>query len=311
LHLGNQAKVTSRRQALDAGWSPKAIEWRLHSGRWRRLRRGSYAAFTGDASRKARLWAAVLRAGAGAVLSHETAAEVHGFASGISESIHISVPAERNPARLRPIRGVVIHRARGLTPGWQPPWELPRTTVEDTVLDLITAASTFDEAYGWISAAVGEDCSTVAALRQALAGRSRIRWRAWLTEALGDSADGVNSPLERRYARDVERAHGLPKATRQARRRVGSGAIYLDNLYEGYQLCVELDGAAAHPAKGRWRDAARDNANIAADNTRTIRFGWVAVTELRCQSAQLVANSLRNSGWQGVPRPCAGGCSVT
>jgi predicted transcriptional regulator of viral defense system len=116
LHLGNQAKVTSRRQALDAGWSPKAIEWRLHSGRWLRLRRGAYATFTGDTPRKARLWAAVLRAGPGAVLSHETAAEVHGFADEASRKIHISVPVARNPARLRPIHGVVIHRARNLTP---------------------------------------------------------------------------------------------------------------------------------------------------------------------------------------------------
>jgi len=309
--LGNQAKVTSRRQALDVGWSPKAIEWRLNSGRWVRLRRGAYATFTGDTSRKARLWAAVLRAGPGAALSHETAAEVHGFAGGTDQKIHISVPVNRNPARLRPIPGVVIHRSSKLAPQWQPPWELPRTTVEDTVLDLIAAARTFDEAYRWISAAVGEARTTTAALRKSLAARSRIRWRDWLTEALADSDDGINSPLERRYARNVERAHGLPKAVRQVRRRLGSGTMYLDNLYQDYLLCVELDGTAAHPAKGRWQDTARDNANIAADNTRTIRFGWVAVTEQRCQSAQLVADSLRNNGWQGMPRPCGTGCPVT
>ena len=64
------------------------------------------------------------------------------------------------------------------------------------------------------------------------------------------------------YVRDVERAHGLPLARRQARRRHGSGNRYLDNLYEEYGLCVELDGAAAHPAEGRWRDTHRDNTNL-------------------------------------------------
>jgi hypothetical protein len=49
----------------------------------------------------------------------------------------------------------------------------------------------------------------------------------------------------------VERAHGLPPARRQARRRHGSGNRYLDNLYEEYGLCVELDGNAAHPALRR------------------------------------------------------------
>ena len=52
-------------------------------------------------------------------------------------------------------------------------------------------------------------------------------------------------------------------AQRQARRRHGSGNRYLDNLYEPFRLGVELDGSAAHPAEGRWRDTHRDNANLA------------------------------------------------
>ena len=43
----------------------------------------------------------------------------------------------------------------------------------------------------------------------ALAGRDQ--------RALGDVAAGAHSPLEYRYVRDVERAHGLPAADRQAR----------------------------------------------------------------------------------------------
>lgn len=121
--------------------------------------------------------------------------------------IHVSVPAERRPGR-RKIRGVVIHRARCLVPQWQPPWQLPRTTVEDTVLDLVARARTFDDAYGWISAAVGRRLTSAELLSKALAGRSRIRWRAWITAALQDAADGVHSPLERNYVYGVERAHG-------------------------------------------------------------------------------------------------------
>ena len=118
------------------------------------------------------------------------------------------------------------------------------------MLDLIGAARTFDDAYGWISAAVGRRLSTPELLGKALAARSRMRWRGWVTAALGDAADGVHSPLERRYVHGVERAHGLPPARRQARRRHGSGHRYLDNLYEPFRLCVELDGNAAHPPRG-------------------------------------------------------------
>ena len=45
--LQYQAGVVSRQQALDAGFTEKAIEWRLRTGAWQRLHRGVYATFTG------------------------------------------------------------------------------------------------------------------------------------------------------------------------------------------------------------------------------------------------------------------------
>jgi hypothetical protein len=244
------------------------------------------------------------------VLSHETAAEVHGFADPARpvRQIHISVPAGQSIDRHGKLRGVSIHRRRILRPDPQPEWRLPRTTVVDTVLDLVETARTFDDAYGWICRALR--ITHVSNLHRALEKRKRIRWRAWLTEALADAEDGVDSPLELRYVRGVERSHGLPRAERQAKRRVGSGNTYVDNLYGAYRLCIEVDGAATHPDEGRWKDTKRDNANIAADSTRTMRFGWVAVTEERCESAALVAAALGQNGWTGRPRPCSPACRV-
>jgi len=307
--LNAQSSVISRQQAREAGWPEKSVDRRLRSGSWQRLYRGAYAAFTGDLSRDATLWAAVLRAGPGAVLSHETAAELHHLSDKPSSKIHISVPAQRNPGRVHSIRGVVIHRSRGLVAEWQPPWHLPRTTVEDTVLDLIATAPTFDDAYGWISAAAGRRLTTAELLGKALTGRSRMRWRGWVTAALQDAADGVHSPLERRYVHGVERAHGLPPAKRQAKRRHGSGTRYLDNLYEEYGLCVEVDGEAAHPAEGRWRDTRRDNANL-AQGARTLRYGWPDVTGHRCRTAAEVAEVLRRQGWSGTLRRCGPSCTA-
>jgi predicted transcriptional regulator of viral defense system len=305
-----QERIIRRRQLIDAGQSSSSVQRRLKSGEWRRVGEGVYATFTGKSTREAELWTAVLRAGPGAVLSHETAAELHGFAKhGLK--IHVTVPAGRRPARRRPFRGVIIHRARVVRLDKpQAPWLLPRTSVEDTVLDLVDVAKTFDGAYSWICDALGEQKTALVHLREALTRRKRIRWRVWLTDALADCAEGINSALERRYARDVERAHRLPKAARQVKRRTGSGNIYLDNLYEDYDLCVELDGVATHPDKDRWKDTKRDNANIAAYNTRTLRFGWIQVTEERCVSAQMVASALRNNGWQGQIHPCGPRCTA-
>ena len=136
-----------------------------------------------------------------------------------------------------------------------------------------------------------------------------MRWRGWVTAALRDAADGVHSPLERRYVHGVERAHGLPPARRQARRRHGSGNRYLDNLYEPFRLCVELDGNAAHPAEGRWRDTRRDNANL-AQGVRTLRYGWPDVTEYRCRTAAEIAEVLRRQGWTGTLRRCGPACTA-
>ena len=108
----------------------------------------------------------------------------------------------------------------------------------------------------------------------------------------------------------MERAHGLPTARRQAKRRHGSGTRYLDNLYEGYRLCVELDGLAAHPAEGRWRDTHRDNTNLTL-GTETMRYGWHDATEHRCRTAAEIATVLRRRGWKGVLRPCGPGCRAT
>jgi very-short-patch-repair endonuclease len=306
--LHYQHGIVTRQQAKDAGLLDDAIDRRIRSGTWQRVHGGVYATFTGTLSRDARLWAAVLSAGPGAVLSHETAAELHQLIDKPRSKLHVSVPATRRPARPT-IRGVVIHRSRGLVAEWQPPWHLPRTSVEDTVLDLIAAAWTFDDAYGWISAAVGRRLTTPEILGKALASRSRMRWRGWAAAALQDAAEGVHSPLERRYVHGVERAHGLPAARRQARRRHGSGTRYLDNLYEEYGLCVEVDGGAAHPAEGRWRDTRRDNANL-AQGARTLRYGWPDVTEHCCQTAAEVAAVLRRQGWTGTLRRCGPGCTA-
>ena len=126
---------------------------------------------------------------------------------------------------------------------------------------------------------------------------------------LGHVHQGLEQP-EVVAVHGVERAHGLPTARRQARRRHGSRTRYLDNLYEEYGLCVELDGNAAHPAEGRWRDTRRDNANL-AQGARTLRYGWPDVTEHRCRTAAEIAAILRSQGWTGTLRRCGPSCTAT
>jgi very-short-patch-repair endonuclease len=310
--LDVQCGIVDRFQAKRAGFSDRQILHRLRSGRWQRVHQGVYATFSGPLSREARLWAALRRVGEGAMLSHETAAEAHGVIDKpATQTIHITVPPRRRPVQRGSIRGVVIHRSGESRPQLPITWKLPRTRIEDTVLDVIDASPTFQVAYGWIARAVSRDLATVSMLRAALATRRRARYRAELAVAFGESDDGIHSGLELRYARDVERAHGLPSAQRQARREIAGRTHYRDNWYAEYRVCVELDGPAFHRDEQVWKDKRRDNLNLARDGAETFRFGPVEVTELACESAAMVAVTLARNGWKGAPHPCRRrGCAV-
>ena len=310
--LSVQEGVVDRAQARQAGFSDRQIAHRVTSGRWQRIYPGVYATFSGRLSRNARLWAAVRWAGDGAMLSHETAAEVQGITNGpLGETIHITVPLRRRPAQLSPVRGIIVHRSNQSLPQFPGPFKLPRTRIEDTVLDLVSAAPDFDQGYAWISRAVTKQLVTIGALRAAAAERSRVRWRQWLNDAFEESRDGVQSSLERRYVRDVERVHRLPASQHQARRQIDGKTHYKDNWYPEYRLAVEVDGPAYHQNEQVQRDKDRDNANLAADDVKTFRFGPVAVTEHACETAAMIAVTLQRNGWPGFPRPCRrSGCAV-
>ncbi len=301
-----QRGVISRQQAILGGMNSDDIGRLLRSGRWQCLQRGAYAAFTGEASREAVLWAVVHRAGPGAVLSHQTAAELFKLADSPSPLIHLTIPACR---RVVTIPGVVIHRSRRIELARHPTLLPPRTRIDETVLDLVQEAETFDRAFDWACRACQRRLTTADRLGRSLAMRKKARWRSELSEALADIGDGVHSTLEYRYLHDVERPHSLPRAIRQARIIRGTQSYYLDNLYAGYRVCVELDGRIAHPDDQRWRDSRRDNA-AAAEGLVTLRFNWADVTRQPCQTALQLATALRQGGWPGVPRRCGSRCPV-
>jgi hypothetical protein len=305
--LAIQADAVARCQGAAFGIDPDTMRNKVRSGRWQQLQRGVYAAFSGEPARETMLWAALLRAGPDAVLSHQTAAERHGLIDEPSQLITVTVPASKRPARVK-IPGIVIHRSDAILRTRHPAMLPPCTRVEDTVLDLIQVARTFDDAYAWICRAIGRRRTTAERIRHAMDARKKMRWRSEVAAALGDAGDGALSVLEYRYVRGVERPHGLPVARRQARIRQRTGNRYLDNLYEAYGVCVELDGTAAHPADEQWRDKRRDNAN-AVRGIVTLRFGPPDLRDRRCDTAADVATLLRRHGWPGSPRACGPACA--
>jgi Transcriptional regulator, AbiEi antitoxin len=300
-----QDGVVNRKQVLESGLSAGALRSRLESGRWQHVHRGVFATFIGGLPRRATLWAAVLRAASGAMLSYHTAAEADGLIRG-SSLIHVTIPDPRHVDR---IPGLVIHRSERAEAARHPSRTPPRTRLEETVLDLAGSARSFDDAFNWLCLACAGRFVTPTRLREAMSERGKMRWRAEIAVGLGEVSAGVHSWLERRYLRDVERPHGLPRAERQARHQRGRRTGYSDILYEEFGVVVETDGQAAHPDTERWWDAARDNA-AAAHRIITLRYPYSDIATRPCEVAAEIAAVLRQRGWTGTPHPCGPSCPV-
>ena len=147
-------------------------------------------------------------------------------------------------------------------------------------------------------------------MRRSLNQRPRVRWRGVLHEVLADIEDGVASPLELRYRRDVERRHHLPAGSRNLMEVRGfGGRWYRDVRYQRWRVVIELDGREAHPADGLFRDMSRDN-RAATAGERVLRFGWREVVNDPCSVALQVSDVLTLGGWTGSPRSCGDGCAV-
>ncbi|MGC9670186.1 hypothetical protein ACNTMW_27040 [Planosporangium sp. 12N6] len=265
-----------------------------------------YATHNGPLGRDCLLWAAVLRAGDGAVLSHESAAEMAGLVDEPQYPIHVTVPTRR---RVRRSAGIVVHRSSRVDAARHPIRLPPQTRVEETVVDLTQTAPSVAQALAWITRACGRRLSRPERIAAAIDARKKLRWREELLAAVCDVAEGAESPLELRYLRDVERAHGLPAGDRQYAVARSGGRRYDDVRYVEFGVVVELDGRAAHPDEARWRDMRRDNLTVVS-GARVLRYGWADVTGQPCAVAAQVGVVLRAAGWRGGGRRCGPSCQL-
>ncbi len=241
----------------------------------------------------------------GAILSHETAAELWGLSDHPARQIHVTVPDGRwQPRR----EGLTVHRSRYATVAHHPGPTPPRTRIEDTIVDLTQAAGRLEDAISWVAQAIGGRFTTAPVCSPVSNDGPKLTWRRPLYDALRDVGEGSHLLLELRYLRDVERAHGLPRSERQARRRSGH---HDDVRYRRYRLRVELDGQAAHPQHQRWRDMRRDNA-ATAEGDYVLRYGSADVTTYPCDVADRWRQSSAPTAGPAPPRRCGrGDCSVS
>lgn len=303
-----RAFVLTRAEVLEEGGTPDWISHQVSSRRWQRMYPGVYVTHTGTLSWRTRMVAALRYCGQGAAISHRSA-DAYWFQRTEAQRLTVRGPVEVSVPWTRIVRpqlGLRVYRRRTM-----PDLRLGLLTVTgeaDTALDLIDRLISEDDVVGVVTRV----CRQVdpAELRRVAGRRSRLRHRSLVMDLVADVEDGIESPLEHRYHRDVERAHGLPRAQLQLRERLSGRWTRADCRYRRYLLRVELDGQLAHPGGRTDRDTWRDNAALLATDETTLRYRWRHVAVEACSTATQVVAALRRGGWLGVPRPCSPTCPV-
>jgi very-short-patch-repair endonuclease len=237
--------------------------------------------------------AALLACGAGATLSHRSAAAIWGFSTEPGSWVDVTVSGREGGRR----GGIRLHRTRSLdTKDVALRSGLPVTRPARTLIDL--AATTngrslvrlVDEAR--IAAAVTDE-ELRTAIRRAPRGPGRSRLSGLMTTEAGPSL--TRSEAERRFLA-LAAAAGLPAP--QTNVRVGRHLV--DAVWREQRVIVEIDGFAFHGSRAAFERDRRRDAELAALGYRVIRVTW---RQLEGEPHAVVA---RLAGALAAPAPGAG-----
>ena len=296
----------SRRQVIALGGDDVAIERLVRRREWARIFVGVYVAHTGRPSWRQQAWAAVLYS-APAALSGKAALRAHGVRGhDEGQPIEVAIAATR---RVRSVPGIAVRRLVDYDRVVQSHLSPPRLRVEAALLRVAAQTRTEDNAVSVLADGCQCGATTPRRLASELDLQRALKGRRFLAEILEDVKAGALSPLERRYLRDVERAHGLPLSRRQLPDRVDGSRVQRDVEYPSQALVVELDGRLVHDASAdRWNDLDRDLGSAAAGKL-TLRLGWRQVLQ-PCRAAGTIGEILRARGWTGHVRRCGPQCPV-
>ncbi|WP_420110617.1 type IV toxin-antitoxin system AbiEi family antitoxin domain-containing protein [Pseudactinotalea sp.] len=295
--LQQQDGVVARRQLLDLGLQDHDIRRLVRRRELAVAHPGVYVHHTGPLTYRQRQWVAILTAWPAALTGAAALPELR------AATIDLVITHGRT-LRLPP--GV---RARRLVDTDDVQWHRspPRVTDEHAIVDVMSdyiAAGDVPSAYHALTRVAHGRRTTAQHILASLDKRTRVRGRALIRQLLLDLRDGAHSVLERQYLHAVERAHGLPRASRQAVSRATGRRTDSDIRYDQFNLIVELDGAAFHQGARRDDDADRDLAHVASSETATVRVTHGLVFTYTCRTAARIAAILQRRGWRGTPRRC-------
>jgi len=283
----------ARWQLLPRGVDPRTIDRRVAQGYWMTLLPGVFALTGTRDTFERRLWAGWLAVGPGALISHESAAEVQRIPNVIRNRVVLTNPHGQHHR----LPGVIVHQLDDLLPEHRTAAEgLPITTPARTIVDLAAVVhparlSPIVEATHHARIASYSEvgvCMTSIARR----GKPGIRHLARTLDKLTATKGVTMSKLERLLLELIADAR-LPRPTSQFAfpgRVFTNGCV--DAAYVDAKLIIEADGRAWHTRIADVkRDRDRDN-DAARHGWQTLRLLWEHITADRQATGELIRDVL-------------------
>ena len=265
---GGQAGRITRAQLRLLGVSDDVIYGWSKAGYLTRVLPKVYAVGHTAPSREADLWAAVLYAGPGAMLSHASAAHHRGLIIYPPDVIHVSTSREK----IRSIRGVIqVHPQRELARGTHE--GIPTTTVAQTLLDLAAQPSHYKLLRRALAVLDYRDELDPRAIER-ICGKGRAGSKA-LRKALAvhePELAHTNGKLEEAFLYLCERFNiPVPRFNRWMY------GFPVDAYWAEHNLVVEVDGLGHHSKPAQIRTDRRKELTLRAHGLQVVRYDWPLV----------------------------------
>jgi very-short-patch-repair endonuclease len=286
-----QHGVLARHQAIELGMTPRMIEWRVASGRWRPVHPGAYVLAGSPGTWRQAVMAAVLWGGPGSVASHRTAAVLWNL-DGISAA-DIEITTTRNIRSPK----VIVHRTTGLaradvTTIATVPVTNPTRTLIDLALkiDDVALETALDDA-------LSRDLTRLPRLNWRIGQLSSVRYKGLRVlrdlVAARDPRQAVpESVLETRLLQ-LLRSTGVPEPITQYQIvENGKPIARVDFAYPHVLLAIEADGYRYHARKGRWQADLKKRSALASLGWRLIVVTWDDVTRAHRETVNRIHKAL-------------------
>ncbi|MBB3039033.1 type IV toxin-antitoxin system AbiEi family antitoxin [Hoyosella altamirensis] len=254
-----QEGVFSRQQALRFH-SAAYLTNKVREGKWTKILPGIFTLQGTSPTTRVRIRAAALYLGREVIVTHQTAAEVHGFAIFNDSSTHILMP----PGRRLTTAGLTAHRDIVSSSDIQCVSNNLVTSPARTAVDLALQYDRLD-GLAILDRAIRahRNRSAPATLEELLAQVSRIAGKKGarkVRELLAIADPGAASPMESRVRLRCLDAE-LPRPDTQVRVHTPEGDKFLDLGWREYRIGLEYDSVQHHSGSDAVRrDYRRHNA---------------------------------------------------